>query len=107
MKFEKRYDEQGRVAVLISPGFGAGWSTWAALDEAEALLFDSRIVDAVLADQSSAEITSLVEDLGYDSYLGGVSGLEVHWLEPGTRFYINEYDGSESLRTFDDLVWVA
>lgn len=107
MKFEKRYDEQGRVAVLVSPGFGAGWSTWADDSEAEAMLFDSRIVDAVLAGQDANEIAVLVEGLGYDSYLGGVDGLTVVWLEPGIRFYINEYDGSESLRTFDDLIWTA
>ena len=46
MEFEKRYNEQGQVAVLISPGFGAGWSTWAHDGEGQALLFDSRLVDA-------------------------------------------------------------
>jgi hypothetical protein len=107
MKFEKRYDDEGRVAVLISHGFGAGWSTWADPDEAEAILFDSRIVDAVLTGKSNKEVSELVESLGYESYLGGVDGLAVHWVEPGTRFTVEEYDGSESLRTFDDLCWIA
>lgn len=107
MEFQKRYDEHGRVAVLVSHGFGAGWSTWADDSEAEGMLFDSRIVDAVLAEQSASEIAALVEELGYDSYLGGVDDLRVYWLEPGTRFIVDEYDGSESLRTFDDLTYVA
>lgn len=25
---EKYYNQNGELAVLISPGFGAGWSTW-------------------------------------------------------------------------------
>ena len=107
MEFQRRYDEHGRVAVLVSHGFGAGWSTWADDEEAEAMLFDSRVVDAVLAGQDVHEIESLVESLGYESYLGGADGLRVYWLEPGTRFVVEEYDGSESLRTFDDLCYVA
>lgn len=107
MEFQRRYDEQGRVAVLVSRGFGAGWSTWADDGEAEAMLFDSRIVDAVLAEQDHGQLTSLVESLGYGSYTGGVDGLGVYWLEPGTRFLVKEYDGSESLLTFDDLCYVA
>lgn len=107
MEYERRYDEQGRVAVLVSHGFGAGWSTWAYGGEEEAMVFDSRIVDAVLANQDRTEIEALVERLGYESYTGGVDGLQVYWLEPGTRFVIEEYDGSESLRTFDDLCYVA
>ena len=26
--YEKYYDSDGNVAVLYSPGFGAGWYTW-------------------------------------------------------------------------------
>jgi len=107
MKYSKRYDEHGNVAVLISGGFGAGWSTWADEAEAEALLFDSRIVDAVLADKSVSEIEALCAELGYTSYMGGADGLTVRWVEQGTRFSVEEYDGSESLRTFDDLSYVA
>lgn len=107
MEFQRRYDEQGRVAVLISRGFGAGWSTWAEDEEAEAMLFDSRIVDAILAGQDQGQLTSLVESLGYESYTGGVEGLEIYWVESGTRFLVKEYDGSESLLTFDDLCYVA
>jgi len=107
MEYSKRYDEHGNVAVLISGDFGAGWSTWADTDEREALLFDCRIVDAVLAEKSILEIESLCKELGYTSYMGGADGLTVRWVEPGTRFTVEEYDGAESLRTFDDLCYVA
>lgn len=46
---ERYTREDGKVAVLISPGHGAGWSTWAADEDVEFLLFDAKIVKAVLA----------------------------------------------------------
>lgn len=107
MEYTKRYDEEGRVAVLISPGFGAGWSTWAHLGENEALLFDSRLVDAILVEMPKDEFVAYCESLGYDHYMGGAEDLQVVWLDAGTRFVVEEYDGSESIRTFDDLCYVA
>jgi hypothetical protein len=106
MNYSKRYDDNGNVAILISPGFGAGWSTWTQGEQAEAMLFDSRLVDYVL--QTGAEgLDVYAESLGYTGYMGGAEGVVVQWLEPGTRFLIDEYDGSESIRTFDDLCHVA
>lgn len=49
-RVERYTPEDGKIAVLISPGYGAGWSTWALEEEdVEALLFDDKIVKAVLA----------------------------------------------------------
>lgn len=107
MEFEKRYNEEGQVAVLISPGFGAGWSTWADSSIEEAVLFDSRLVDAVLAKMPADQFVDLCESLGYDNYKGGAEDLVVEWIDAGTRFTVEEYDGSESLRTFSDLCYVA
>lgn len=106
MDYEKRYNEDGQVAVLISPGFGAGWSSWESTHQ-DALLFDSRLVDAVLQKMPVDEFVAYCERLGYDHYMGGAADLEVVWLDPGTRFMVDEYDGSESIRTFDDLCYVA
>lgn len=105
MDYEKRYNEEGQVAVLISPGFGAGWSTWAG-EHAEAVLFDSRLVDYVLM-HGTESLGEYAESLGYDCYMGGARDVEVIWVDEGTRFVIEEYDGSESIRTFDDLYYVA
>lgn len=107
MNYSKRYDDQGLVAVLISPGFGAGWSTWCSVDsQREAMLFDSRLVDYILQTGTQG-LGEYAESLGYDTYMGGAEDIRIEWLEPGTRFLIEEYDGSESLRTFDDLRYVA
>jgi hypothetical protein len=107
MDYEKRYDEEGKVAVLIAPGFGAGWSSWARGEvQGEAMIFDSRLVDYVLLN-GTENLASFAESLGYTSYMGGAKDVEVYWLEPGTRFVIDEYDGSESIKTFDDLIYTA
>jgi hypothetical protein len=107
MDYEKRYDEEGQVAILISPGFGAGWSTWARGEaQCEAMIFDSRLVDYVLLNGTEG-LALFAESLGYTSYMGGAKDVEVEWLDPGTRFIIDEYDGSESFRTLDDLIYTA
>ncbi|MCJ1344295.1 hypothetical protein MMC31_002498 [Peltigera leucophlebia] len=46
---ERYTREDGKVAVLISPGYGAGWSTWASDEDVEFFLFDATMVKAVLA----------------------------------------------------------
>lgn len=91
----------GQVAVLVSPGFGADWSTWAhdeGLDRF--VMFDRRIIEARENDATSDEVEALVKGLTGCEYIytGGWGDVEVRWVDPGTVFYINDYDGNESLR---------
>lgn len=37
----------GKVAVIISPGFGAGWSTWGEEKDKQAMLFDSELASLI------------------------------------------------------------
>lgn len=99
----------GKVAVLISNGYGAGWSTWNT--EHPECLFDPEIVEAVLAKKSTDDIVALAEAKwnageGY-FYAGGARNLTVEWLPIGTRFQIEEYDGFESLIVADEQVWMV
>ena len=81
--------KDGKVAVLISPGFGAGWSTW--VHGNQECLFEPEIVEAVLAGKGTAEIERLAEaKYGEGFYTGGASGLEVFWLPVGTQFIVEE-----------------
>ena len=92
----------GRVAVLVSPGYGAGWSTWNA--EHEEILFDPAIVEFV--EHNRWEELEVYVKLKYpDIYDGGMRDLEIQWLPEGTEFIINEYDGNESLEVKSDVVW--
>ena len=94
----RKYVRNGKVAVLISHGFGAGWWTWNHnhID----MLFDPEVVQAVL-DSNFKLAETLAKVKWPDAYLGGLDDLTVAWLEPGQRFYVHEYDGSESLALAD------
>lgn len=93
----------GMVAVLYSPGYGAGWSTWAHNDDiAKFLTFDRRLVAAAERNATSDEVEELLADIfGPDTYVGtsGWSKIKIAWVEKGQRFQIAEYDGSESIRS--------
>ncbi len=99
--------KNGKIAVLVSGGFGAGWYSWNS--NHKELLFHPKLVALVEAGRQS-EITEdwLEKELGLsDIYCGGAKDLDIQWLDEGTAFQIEEYDGSESLRTLDDLTLVA
>lgn len=97
--------KDGMVAVIYSPGFGAGWSTWAD-KSAEAFVFDKRIAEAVLEGDldKAAEVAC---EISPDAYLGGARDLQVKWLPVGTAFRINEYDGSESIEVLGEVDWMT
>ncbi|HDR1856458.1 TPA: hypothetical protein QB617_000231 [Pasteurella multocida] len=103
VKNGKVYNEQGEVAVLYSPGYGAGWSTWNDHD----CLFTPEIVQLVIDKVPTEEIAiKCIKLFGDDFYYGGVmDGLAIAWLKPGTRFRINENDGSESVDIETDGYW--
>lgn len=104
-----RMEKDGKVAVLYSPGFGSGWSTWND-DEWKPLLTTHReIVQAVL-DADKEKAGRLAEQLireaigKADAYVCvlGADDLEVKWLPKGCEFDIEEYDGSESIHVIGD-----
>lgn len=93
----EKLERDGNVAVLYSPGFGAGWYSWNS--EREGLLFDREIVEAVLAGDNK-RAAQIAERKYPNIYAGGADGLTVEWVPKGSRFEIAEYDGSESVRVF-------
>lgn len=86
--------KDGKVAVLVSHGYGAGWSTWS---QDETRVFNPRIAAAVIDEVPLPELLQIAKEEYPHDYLGGVDGLVVHWVPQGTAFRIHEYDGSESL----------
>ena len=92
----------GKVAVLVSHGFGAGWYLWNTSNQQ--LLFNPKLVEMVEQNRTN-EIDEdwIKENLGIEHvYCGGASDLIIHWLPIGTAFEIDEYDGSESLGAYRD-----
>lgn len=106
----------GKVAVLLSPEHGAGWSTWNTVSCPDNnLLYDPVIVDIVLK-RDSGEITRseyankvearCKELYGDTVYTGGAHSLEVVWVPVGAYFKINEYDGYETIEYKDGDQWM-
>lgn len=113
-------NEEGMIAVLVSPGYGAGWSTW---NQPE-LAYDKRVVEFWLSkkddenfmrdiDSFARNITQektseYFASIGYSAvYFGGFRDIEMEWVAPGQMFRIDEYDGSETLVSFDRLEYTV
>lgn len=101
--------------ALISPGYGAGWSTCHFTDnpaERDFVLFDPVLVAAIEdhgqpTDEDIADFERrLKEQFGTDYfYTGGARDLTVVEIEG--QFIVREYDGSESvLLRGDDTDWI-
>ena len=121
-KVERYINEEGKVGVLISGGYGAGWSTWANDKDREFLLFDRGLVELVFEkeaayesrddewqkiDKSFDDVAEYLHANNRDIYTGGWAGVYVKWMDPGTEFIVEEYDGSESLRYRDKENWIS
>lgn len=93
----------GMVAVLVSPGYGAGWYSWNK-DHPECL-FDPAVV-AWVEGGKQGFCPNMEELHGWDDfYDGGYDGLRIEWIPVGTAFRIEEYDGSERVITQDTDGW--
>jgi hypothetical protein len=94
----------GRVAVLYSPGYGAGWFSWNT--EYPEIIFDPGLVD--LVEQGDKEkILAYVNLKWPDAYTGGLEDLQIEWLPAGTEFVIDETDGAEFIKIKDDVSWIT
>jgi len=85
----------GMVAVIVSPGYGAGWSTWN--QEFPEAVFNPDIAQAIL-EGNIKKAATLADDAYPGIYTGGLHKAVVEWVNQGDRFVIEEYDGSESMQ---------
>ena len=102
----KRVVKDGKVAVCYSPGYGAGWSSWAEDELQETLMFHPAIVNMILeGKQNLIDEQWLIENLGKEYeyiYTGDVQTLTIEWVPQGSLVRINEYDGYESVEIYDN-----
>lgn len=94
----ERINRNGMVAVAVSGGFGAGWSTWNDVDP-----MDARF-NQLFLEGKWKEAAELCESLKL-GYPNGARDVEIEWVPIGTEFIISEYDGAESLETKDSFTW--
>jgi hypothetical protein len=98
----------GKVAVLISEGHGAGWYTWN-MGHPE-LLFLPTVVEMVLNSKYPKDIAACIDNIygkDNDIYIGGLGGLTVVWVPQGADFQVYEYDGAEHIRLKDRQGWIT
>ena len=102
-----KLERDGKVAVVISPGHGAGWSTWNDYEFREILCMDAEIAQAVL-DKNIGEVVRFAkEKCGKDVYITRNLELKVEWVSKGERFEISEYDGYEEIVIYSDKIYMT
>jgi len=89
--------KDNKVAVLISPRYGAAFSCRNANKA-----MDGEIASLVYQNKMD-EVLELAEKKYPDDYHGSCSDLRIVWVPIGTKFIIKEYDGSESLQLLKNL----
>lgn len=94
----------GKVAILVSEGFGAGWSSW---NSDKTIVFDPRIIEAVQQRLPFSAVEDYLQLKYPTGYFGGYEQLNIEWLPIGTQFRIDEYDGAESIITSDQDQWIT
>jgi hypothetical protein len=90
-----------QIGVLVSSGYGSGWSTW---NSPECAL-DQELVAAIEAKLPYEEIEEIAKRNWPYNYLGGLGDCYVEWVAEGTTFRIEEYDGAESICFLDSYSW--
>ncbi len=97
-----KLEVDGMVAIIYSPGYGAGWASWN--PDHRDVLFDLEIILWIMAgDLDLAE--RVAEEKWPDVYIGGLRKAKIKWLPVGTRFKIYEHDGYERIELLDDSEW--
>ena len=99
----KKVLRDGKVGVLISTGWGAGFLTWGAPLEA---IFDPELIYLVETHKHD-DMLEYVQKTYPDAYTGGLDDLLVVWVDEGTEFFIDEYDGSESIVFKSSIDWIT
>ena len=95
------------MKVLISRGYGAGWSSW----NDSRMAFDERLIRAFECGITQEDMQELCVECGYvdvngdPPYMGGFKQLEVVDIPSGVLFQIMEYDGSEYIEYFEESDW--
>ena len=95
--------KDGKVAVLISSGFGAGFGSWGAPIEA---IFDPKLVELVESEDFDGAV-KYVETTYPEATTFGIIDLEIAWIDEGEEFIINEYDGYESIQLKSKTPWIT
>lgn len=97
-------EDRTEYAVLVSPGYGAGWSTWNQRD----LAYDKRVIEYFLMNHSKApeDVAAAMERFGYEGvYCGGWHKVRLEWVKKDAVWTMREYDGAEHIEYYNPDNW--
>lgn len=100
-----------RRAVAVSPGYGAGWSTWnkfSPLDTVANLILLT-MVNKGDADEFRELYDCMNGEGSAEEMRFSMSGLEdtiIEWVPVDKQFRITEYDGYETIEYRDTQAWL-
>ena len=103
MKMLSKLIQDGNVAILISPDYGAGWYSWN--PDYPEILFDPAMVKLV-QEQRFDELETYVILKYPEISRHALHDLEVEWIPVGAEFRIEEHDGSEIIEYKDEVDWI-
>ncbi len=107
MKYYYNEDESA-IGVLISPGYGSGWSTY---NNDIGIALDRDVISYWLYYKGNRTQEELEEDfarMGYDvEDFYGWKDIQLVWVPVEATFRIAEYDGSEYVEIFDASTWIT
>jgi len=101
----KKLIKDNAVAVVFSPGYGAGWYSWNNSEYGPELVFDPMIANMILHNKKE-EFATYMAVRYPEAYSPGFDDLAVRWIPVGTKFRITEYDGNEEIEFFNDVEWL-
>jgi len=119
----KKYVRDGKIAVIYSPGYGAGFGSWNQQYMPD-IVTDPEIVEFILMhnpkdgriqswaaggkeNEDMNRLRAFITSKYKDAYLGA-DILRIEWVSLGERWRIDEYDGNESIEILDvDDYYVA
>lgn len=97
--------KDGKVAVLYTPSYGSGYGS-AYPEIAKKLIFDKDIAEAI--DKYDFDLAKRILKNKFPGfYFGDINQLKIKWLEEGTLFEINEFDGYEEINIIYKDIFVA
>ena len=115
---KKYYNKDGKFGVLVSYGYGAGWSTWNEMKPHDGdfikFLFENNFIEIVeekyklIKDFDEKLIKEKCNEITKENYtcIFGLKNCCIEWLEEGTLFKISEYDGAESIELKENDEWL-
>jgi hypothetical protein len=110
--YKKLVDDQGATAILLTAGYGDGWSTNYSNDNSNKLLFDSRLFRYKHCNEFTEydfkDFLINIINLDNQAYMPDIdtwNNLVILFVPNKSVFKIRAYDGAESIEYFNPCEW--